>query len=201
MSDNKVEQPTVNMGNWISKSWDLLFSDFGNFLLITLLYIVINAVVSGTVIGAFIVIGPLTVGFFISIMKKIKGDQINIGDLGKGFQFFAAAFLSSIVVSVFITIGFIFLIIPGIVISALYMFTPLFIIDQNLDFWSAMEASRKLAQPHVFELSVFVILLSIITLIGVLLCGVGVFITTPLCFTAITLAFNDLTGKNEQLSQ
>ncbi|HPG41730.1 MAG TPA: hypothetical protein PLP19_20745 [bacterium] len=196
MSDVKSEQPAVNMGNWISKSWDLVFSDLGNFILITLLYVVINAVVSGTIIGIFLVAGPLTVGYFISIAKKIRGEKLEIGDLGKGFQYFAAAFLSSIVISIFVSIGFIFLIIPGIVISALYMFTPLFIIEQNLDFWSAMEASRKLAQPHIFELSVFMVLLFIISMIGVLLCGVGVLIATPICFTAVTLAYNALTGKN-----
>ncbi|MBN2411367.1 hypothetical protein JXQ31_06715 [candidate division KSB1 bacterium] len=197
MSEQTTEQQNINMSRWISKSWDIVFSDLGNFVLLTLIYVLIIAVVSTTVIGEILVIGPLTVGFFIAINKKIKGAKCEINDLAKGFQFFVSAFLSSVIVSFFISLGFILLIIPGIIVSALYMFTPLFIAEQNMDFWAAMEASRKLAMKHLFDLTVFVFTLYIITLLGILVCGIGVLITIPLCITAIALAYDQLVGIKE----
>ncbi|NOY58295.1 MAG: hypothetical protein GXO75_05075 [Calditrichaeota bacterium] len=188
----------VNMGNWISRGWDMTFSDIGPIILISLIYLVVIAVASSTLIGEFVVIGPLNVGFFIIFFKKIRGGKIDIGDIGKGFSFFVAAALSYIIVGFFISIGFIFCIIPGIVISALYIFTPAIIAEKNLDFWQAMEASRKIVTSHLFEMSIFVIVLGFINLLGVLLCGIGVLISIPLTFAAMAAAYDDLVGiENE----
>lgn len=184
----------VNMGNWISKAWDILFSDIGYFILLALVYILVVSVASATVVGEFIIIGPLAVGLYYVAFKKMQGKSIQIGDISKGFNFFAAAVISNILITIFVAIGFTFCIIPAIVITALYMFTPAFILDKKLDFWNAMEASRKVAQKHLFELTVFVLVLGIINLLGVLLCLVGVFVTFPLTLLAIAIAYDELVG-------
>jgi len=197
MSEKTTEQQNINMSSWISNSWNIVFSDLGNFVLLTLIYVLVIAVVSTTVLGEILVIGPLSVGFYIAINKKIKGAKFEINDLAKGFQFFVAAFLSSVIISFFVSVGFLLLIIPGFVVTALYLFAPLFIAEQNLDFWAAMEASRKLVVKNIFELTVFVFLLCIINFVGILLCGIGVLITIPLSLTAIALAYDQLVGLKE----
>ncbi len=184
----------VNIGNWISRGWDMTFSDIGPIILISFIYLVVIAVASSTLIGEFVVIGPLNVGFFFLFFQKIRGEKIEIGDIGKGFNFFAAAVLSHIIISFFISIGFIFCIIPGIIVSALYIFTPALIVEKNLDFWQAMEASRKIVSHYLFEMSIFVIVLGFINLLGVLLCGVGVLISIPLTFGAMAAAYDELIG-------
>ncbi|NIA31242.1 MAG: hypothetical protein GWP06_15200, partial [Actinobacteria bacterium] len=40
----------VNMGNWISRGWDMTFSDIGPVVLISLIYLVVIAVASSTLI-------------------------------------------------------------------------------------------------------------------------------------------------------
>jgi len=184
----------VNMGGWISKAWELTFSEPGVFILLALIYIAINAVASATIVGVVIVAGPLSVGLFYIAFKKIKGVPFQIGDISKGFSFFVAAVISSILISLFVSIGTSLCIIPGIIVSALYMFTPAFILDKNLDFWNAMEASRKVAQKHVFELSIFIIVLSIINLIGIIVCFVGVLVTFPITILATAIAYDELVG-------
>lgn len=193
------ENSQVNMGTWISRAWELLFSDLGYFLILTLIYVLVTAVASATVVGVFIVMGPLTVGLYYAAFKKIQGKSLQIGDISKGFNFFAAALISSILVAIFITVGFTLCIIPGFIVSALYLFTPIFILDKNLDFWNAMEASRKLAQKHLFELSVFIILLGLINIVGAILCGVGLLITFPLSILAIAVGYDELVGFETDL--
>lgn len=189
-----AEKKQVNLGNWISRAWDMVTADIGNFIILGLIYIVVIGITSGTVIGEFLVIGPLSVGFFFVIFEKIRGKDIKIGDIAKGFNYFVAAVLSNILISVFTIIGFIFCIIPGIIIAALYLFTPAFIVEKNLDFWEAMEASRKLVAGHLFEIIIFTIVLAFINFVGVLLCGIGVIFTVPLTFAAMAIAYDDLVG-------
>ena len=191
----------VNMGNWISRGWDMTFSDIGPIILISFIYLVVIAVASSTLIGEFVVIGPLNVGFFFLFFKKIRGQKIDIGDIGRGFSFFVAAVLSQIIISVFVSIGFIFCIIPGIVVSALYIFAPALIVEKKLDFWQAMEASRKIVSHYLFEMSIFVIVLGFINLLGVLLCGVGVLISIPITFGAMAAAYDDLVGIENEAAE
>lgn len=198
MAENEAvqsaEKKDINIGNWISRAWDMVTEDLGSFIILGLIYSVIIGVTSGTVIGEFLVIGPLSVGFFFVIFEKIRGKDINIGDIAKGFNFFVAAVLSNILISIFTGIGFVFCIIPGIIIAALYLFAPAFIVEKKLDFWEAMEASRKLVKDHLFEMILFSIILGIINFVGALVCVVGLLFTIPLTFAAMAIAYDDLVG-------
>ncbi|MBN1482436.1 hypothetical protein EH223_10385 [candidate division KSB1 bacterium] len=192
--EKSAEKKQVNLGNWISRAWDMVTVDIGNFIILGLIYVVVIAITSGTVIGELFVIGPLSVGFFFVVFEKIRGKDVNIGDITKGFNYFVAAVLSNILVSFFVIIGFIFCIIPGFIIAALYLFTPAFIVEKNLDFWEAMEASRKLVMNHLFEIVIFALILGLINFVGLLLCGIGVIFTVPLTFAAMGIAYDDLVG-------
>lgn len=194
-SSGKTED--VNISKWIMNGWDLVMANFGDFLLLSFIYIVILAVASTTFIVGLILAGPLTAGFFYIILNKIRGREIYIGDIAKGFDVFIAAVLADILISAFVFIGFTFLIIPGIIISALYLFAFPLIIEKKMDFWQAMEASRKLVTRNIFELSIFMLILYILLFVGVMLVLVGFFIALPIVFAAIAYAYCDLVGLEQ----
>jgi hypothetical protein len=193
-----VKTTQANVGSWFSRAWQIVSADLTTFILLGLIYIAIIGVASSTVIGGIIVEGPLTVGFFIIIFNKLRGKPINIGDIAKGFDYFVAAMLSSILISAFTAIGIVFCIIPGIIVAAFYVLTPAFIAEKNLDFWEAMEAARKVASAHIFELSIFILLIFLVNIIGFLLCLVGLLVTLPLTFVATAIAYDDLVGINRE---
>ncbi len=196
-------QPTVsqngeiNISKWIMSGWDLIMKDFGEFLLLSFIYIVLLTVAFSTWIIGLILAGPLTAGFFYIILNRIRGKDFYIGDIAKGFEVFIAAVLADILISVFISIGFAFLIIPGIIISAIYMFAFPLIIEKKMDFWEAMETSRKVVSRNLFELSVFMLALYIFLFIGILLLLVGFFVALPIVLAAIAYAYCDLIGLEE----
>jgi uncharacterized membrane protein len=150
-----------------------------------------------TWIIGLILAGPLTAGFFYIIFNRIRGKEFYIGDIAKGFEVFVAAVLADILISVFVGIGFTLLIIPGIIVSALYMFAFPLIIEKKMDFWQAMETSRKAVTKNIFELSVFMLVLYIFLFIGVILLLVGFFVALPIVFAAIAYAYCDLIGLEE----
>ena len=200
MSENKHLKNAVNatgeihLGKWINESVDFVFSNFTDFLIISIIYVILIIVAASTLLLKFIVAGPLTVGLFYIIFNKMRGGSIHVGDLSKGFNFFIAAVLADILISVFVAVGFIFLIIPGIVISALYMFAFPLILEKELDFWEAMETSRKVVSKHIFELSVFMFLLYVFCLIGLMLLLVGFLVALPIFFVAVAMAYRDIFG-------
>ena len=196
--NTKTGVEKVNINHWISTGWDLVFSAPAEFILITLIYVIVIGVASSTAVAEFLVWGPLNVGFYYVILEKLRGRPVKIGDVAKGFNFFVAAVLSNILISFFAAIGYTLCIIPGIIISALYLFTPLFILEKNMDFWTAMEASRKIASKYVFELSVFVFLQFLILLAGLILCGIGILIAIPIIMAATAVAYDELVGISKE---
>jgi len=199
-SENKLNVPQtgeINISKWIMNGWDLVIKDFGEFLLLSFIYIVLLTVAFSTWIIGLILAGPLTAGFFYIIFNRIRGKEFYIGDIAKGFEVFVAAVLADILISVFVGIGFTLLIIPGIIVSALYMFAFPLIIEKKMDFWQAMETSRKAVTKNIFELSVFMLVLYIFLFIGVILLLVGFFVALPIVFAAIAYAYCDLIGLEE----
>ena len=187
----------INISKWIMNGWDLVMKDFGNFLLLSLIYVVLLTLAFSTWIIGLILAGPLTAGFFYIIFNRIRGKEFYMGDIAKGFEVFVAAVLADILISVFVGIGLALLIIPGIIISALYMFAIPLIMEKKMDFWQAMEYSRKLVSKNLFELSIFMLVLYILLFIGVLLLLVGFFVALPIVFAAIAYAYSDLIGLEE----
>ncbi len=192
-----IQPGEINMSKWISNGLDLIMKDFGNFLLLSFIYVVLITVAFSTWVIGLILAGPLTAGFFYIILNRIRGREFYIGDIAKGFEVWIAAALADILISIFAGLGFIFLIVPGIVISALYMFAMPLIIEKKMDFWQAMETSRKVVAQNLFELSIFMLLLYILLFLGVLLVGVGFLVALPVVFAAIAYAYADLIGLEE----
>jgi len=102
--------------------------------------------------------------------------------------------LLSLVAGLFIGIGTILLVIPGIYLAVAYLFASYLVVDRRLDFWPAMELSRRTVTPRWFGYFAFMLLLALLNLAGALLLGLGLLVTIPLSFCAVTAAYADLFG-------
>lgn len=187
MSETVISQQPVKVqiGAWINRGWDCLVRDLGVSLLIGL--------VAALLLGALaILIGPIAAGLAMTGIRKARQGKADIQDFFSGFaSFFLPALFGSILIALFSIIGLIFLIVPGLVILSMYMFTFHFMVDRGDDFWQAMEASRKLVSKDYFGFVAFGLLLGGINVLGLMLLGVGVIITLPVTAYALTAAYLD----------
>lgn len=180
----------ASAGRWIGEGWALVKADLGNYIVITLVFALLSSVP--------LIQGPLIVGFHIFTMKKLMGRNPEIGDLFKGFNFFIPALVASLVIGLFTFVGTLLCLIPGLVVAAMYKFTYLFIVDKKMDFWPAMEASHAVVKNDYFGFTMFLILAFLVNVLGVLCCFVGLLVTIPLTFAAITVAYKEIVGFEPQ---
>ena len=120
-------------------------------------------------------------------------------------QTFVQLMLAGLVSGILESIGLLLCILPGIyLIVAWWLAFPL-VIDKRLPFWDAMEVSRKVVSRHWWSFFGFFLLWCLINLGGLLVCGLGVFITFPWTSIALVYAYEDIfgqakvTGANEAL--
>jgi uncharacterized membrane protein len=92
-------------------------------------------------------------------------------------------------------VGFVFCILPGIFLVVIWMYAIPTVIDRKLEFWDAMEVSRKAVQPSFFMHLLLLIVLLIVGLCGLLACGVGILFTMPLVLGALACAYEEMIGS------
>ena len=173
-------------GRWIGEGWALVKADLANYIVISLLFVVLS--------GVPLIQGPLIAGFHIFTMKKLMGRNAEFADLFKGFNFFVPALVASLLIGLFTFAGTLLCIIPGLVVAAMYKFTYLFVVDKRMDFWPAMQASHAVVKNDYFGFTMFLILAFLVNVLGFLCCIVGLLVTIPLTFAAITVAYKEIVG-------
>ncbi len=178
----------VHTGRWIGAGWEMVKSDLGVFVLMSLVFMILNSLVP------LILQGPLIAGFHIVCAKKLLDGRSEFADLFKGFNFFVPALVACLIITCFTFVGSIFCIIPGLVIAAMYQFAYLFIIDKKMDFWPAMQASHAIVKNDYFGFTLFFVALALLNIVGVLCCIVGVLATMPILFAAVTVAYKEIVG-------
>jgi membrane-anchored glycerophosphoryl diester phosphodiesterase (GDPDase) len=199
---------TVKIGDYISQGWQLFKKNAGGYVVFTIILILINIVVTkinesasplGTVIS-LVVTGPLTAGWYIVAFKQLRNRLPEFADFFKGLNNFLPFFLLNLISGILIGLGFVLLILPGIYLAVAYMFALPFAVAQRMDFWTAMEASRKLITKNWFSFFGFGLVLFLINLGGALLLGVGLLVTIPLSACAVAAAYADIVGLGPELS-
>lgn len=193
---------TVKIGEYIGSGWNLFQKNAGPFIGFTILVALINILIakineSASPVGSLISVmisGPLNAGFLIVAFKLLRGRATSFGDFFRGFNYYLPLFLVSLVSGVMIGIGFILLIIPGIYLAVAYTFALPFVLEKKMNFWDAMELSRKLISKNWFAFFGFVIVLGLINIAGALVFGLGLLVTIPLSVGAIAAAYADIVG-------
>ncbi len=173
-------------GKWIGEGWELVKADMGTYVLISLIFFLLN--------GVPLIQGALMACFEIYTMKKLMRRPAEFGDLFKGFNFFIPTLVAALLIGLFTFLGTLLCIIPGLVVAAMYKFTYLFIVDKRMDFWPAMQASHAVVKRDYAGFTLFLILMALGNILGALCCIVGLLVSIPVTFAAITVAYKEIVG-------
>lgn len=135
-------------------------------------------------------------GLYLFYLKLMRGERPNLEIVFSGFSHrLVQLFLGNLVATLLVTLGLICLILPGIYLSTAWLFTLVLIIDKGIDFWPAMELSRKVITRHWWKFFGFAVVLLLLKSLGVLFCIIGVFITGPIVHAALLYAYEDILGS------
>ncbi|KPL13810.1 MAG: hypothetical protein AMS26_13070 [Bacteroides sp. SM23_62] len=184
----------TDAGGYIRRGWEIFQENMGLFIAYTILVILISVAAAFIPFGSLLVSGPLMAGFYIVANKISKGEPYEFGTFFKGFDFFVPLLLYTLIGGIFIALGLVALIVPGIYLAVAYTFAPLFIVFAKMEFWDGMEYSRKLITKKWWNLFGLVLLLMLINMAGTLAFLVGLLFTIPLSYCAIYAAFEDIVG-------
>lgn len=149
---------------------------------------------SGDSILSYIV-SLITGAVFTSVILRItENDKVDFKNIFQKLNVdkILHYFVTTTIVSIFVFAGFILLIVPGVIISLMTVFTSFIVLEneklswKDVSFWKAIKDSKKLTYGYKWFLFKFMLVALLINLLGLLFFGVGLLLSIPV--TAIALA-------------
>lgn len=191
----------LDLGSCFSRACNLVFGQFwltfGATFVIFLISVVLGWIPFGSLILNYVFFG----GLYWFFLKLVRGEPADLGDAFAGFSLaFVPLMLFSIVGQLLQSVGFLLCLLPGIYLIVAWMFTPLLIMDKKLDFWDAMEVSRKVVTRHWWILFALFLLSLLLLLAGTLVLCVGFFIAMPITTAATVYAYEDIFGRSKPVA-
>ncbi len=152
----------------------------------TVLSTTINFTVS-LVIGTFIEIGLVT--FMLHAARE--PETVTLNSLWNPKPFFHYL-IAQIVVAVTVLLGFVLLIVPGVIAALALMFTPYLIIDKGLSPFAAMKESMRITKGHRWQLFLLMCTVILLNILGMIVLFVGLLVTIPLSMLLVAHAYRAL---------
>lgn len=147
------------------------------------------------ILGLILSMGLIAIG-----LKYSAGQEAEIKDLFTSGRNIVKYFFSAILYSLIVMVGFLLLIIPGLIWMTKFVFFGWFVIDKGAGPIEALQLSSEAtmgAKWDVFGLIVVTILLSFI---GILSLGVGYLVAAPVSILATAFAYRKLVAQTESIS-
>lgn len=198
-------RPQIPAIDLLKRAWELTQPNLFPLAAATLLVSVICGAAGGISggIGGLVVQGPLAYGLFSLTRNASLGRPVEFQQLFDGFQRFVPTFVAGLLIGLFESIagvvGILLCVLPAIIfvplVAMLYSLTYLYMHEEGLDAWPAMEKSRTTIMANLGQWIVFSLLLAVVNMIGAMCCGIGLLISVPVTTVALTLAF-DLERSN-----
>lgn len=137
--------------------------------------------------------GNMMAGMWYICLKAERGEKPEVGDLFRGFDNFVNPFVYGLAFAVLSVLGGM-VVVGGVIITGLFIWGFPLIVERKLEFSAAFQGSLDVAKKDYASAFVIPFLASIVGVIGVIGCGVGILLTMPLMFTINASLYRDLAG-------
>jgi hypothetical protein len=132
-------------------------------------------------------------GLHFFFLKLARGERAAIGDVFAGFgPALGPLILVGVVSCLLETVGFFLCVLPFVYLVVAWHYAAILVLDKNVDFWAAMELSRKVVTRHWFGVFGLGLLAILMLLGGFLVCCIGLFVAGPIASAAMVYGYRDL---------
>ena len=154
-----------------------------------------------TVIGiivAIIITGPITYGLCTFILNIVRGNKSTVSDVFCGFngKIFVKSLIIMILTGIAVSIGYMILIVPGIILGLMFSQSFFVLVDNNdISAIDCMKASCDMMKGN--KMYLFVLMLSFIGwfILGEITFGIGMLWVCPYYNITLGNFYNTLKGN------
>lgn len=218
-STHVVSQRTVSLFSRLGSGWSFLQHNqlctiFSGLFVLYIIFMT-GAVKFGVpkvfqllVLGAvFLLIQYVFTGYIYSVLRMVRGQPVDIAFVrGRMKPYRKPLLITSLIMSLFLIIGFmlvfsgdrialtlgmLIIVLPGFLTLSFLIFAPLLILDKEMDFWEAMEMSRKVVKKSGLENIGIIFSLLMINFLAGLVFLIPLIISLPITLAGISEMYDE----------
>ncbi len=133
-------------------------------------------------------------GMYRMALKQIRGEAISPADIFTVVDVFGSLIAAAILVPIAMYIGLILCCFPAFIVMGLLMLTVPLVVDRRMGAIEAMSTSWSLLKSEWLMATLFYVVISIISGLGIVALCVGILFTYPLLPLSIALIYRDFTA-------
>lgn len=141
-----------------------------------------------------LVVYPVMTGVIMMGVRRVAEKPIEVGTAFGYFHVAVPVVIAGLLTTVFISLGLVFFLIPGIYLSVAYALTIPLIADKGLGVWQAMEASRKAVTAHWFKVFGLMLVMIVILSLSAIPLLVGLIWTYPMMLNTLAIVYREAFG-------
>ena len=131
-------------------------------------------------------------------LKAMRDDEVDLKVLFEGFKNqYLNIVLANLIVVALTIIGFVMLIIPGIIIACRLAFVPYLVMDRNMEAMKAVEKSWQMTKGHGWTIFGMAILSFFICIGGLVVFGVGILLSLMWVHAAFATLFQSVANNDD----
>ena len=190
----------------IKAGWEKAKGNVGSFFLILVGSWIISAIIGAFSAGAkdkpalamLITLLSWLVGIFLQMgifrvaLKVLDGGKAAMADFALNPEQFGKFLLGAIFYSIITGVGFVLLIIPGIIWGIRLQFIPYLIIEKNLNPMDALKRSWDITRNQTWNLFLFGLVGFLVSLLGFIALIIGLFWAIPTIIIAVAFVYRKL---------
>jgi len=164
-----LRPPQLRIGHCVERSLALLKANFGLLFGASLIYGLISLcqLIPGINLVYWIFKGVFEGGLYLIFIRRIRGQPAAVSDVFAGFNIaFAQLLLAGVVSGLLGAFGMCCCVLPGIYLLIAWTFGVPLVVDKKLEFWSALELSRKVVTHVWFQMFGLMLLAFLPFLVG-----------------------------------
>ncbi|MCA9016747.1 MAG: hypothetical protein KDA77_15550 [Planctomycetaceae bacterium] len=218
------EPRIISVGDVFSRSWEVFKSNLGMCMAVPLLamliyflgvvVVVIGMAAIGAAMGAefikaaevpltlmmqfifYLIIFYLQLGVQLVFLQIAKGEKPELSVMFGAGPYLVRMFLCSVIFAIVTSIGYLLLIVPGVILALMFWPFSYLLIDRNLPGIKAFTEAPTITKGNLLNLfGVFLATIGIVLLGGIVTLGIGLIFLFPYSVMVQTVAYTEMTSQ------
>ena len=145
---------------------------------------------------AFVVVSAfLQAAIIRGALILARGEKLEIGQMFV-FDNFGNVLLAAIIVGALTAVGFLFCGVGALVVWFFTTFYLFFVVDKGVPAWESVVASFNLVKENIGTVALLILAVIGANIVGAILCGIGLLVSMPVSFLALTYGYLRLQGRS-----
>jgi len=174
----------MDIGRHFLAAWEIYTKNFVTMVVSMGIVFVLSFVTIG------IMVPVLVPAYQMMFLRLKRGEAVTTNDLFLYVNKFGRLFITFIIIAGLTFVGTIFLVVPGMMIATLFMYSLLLIAEDDLSIMEALQKSSDIVIARGFWIHILFFLVAVlIGNMGIVFHWVGVMLTLPLALGAMANAY------------